>query len=52
MDFQSGVLLLLIGIPLTIMVFSIIVWVESPHEKNNREKSEVQKSIDTLTNYK
>lgn len=37
MDFAHGVLLLLIGLPLSFLVFAIILWAETP--KKEKEKS-------------
>ena len=36
MDFAHGVLLLLIGLPLSFLVFAIILWAETP--KKEKEK--------------
>ena len=47
MDLEHGVLLLLLGTLLTIGVFSIIFYVESPPKKED-EKSEVEKSLDKI----
>ena len=47
MDLEHGVLLLLLGTLVTIGVFSIILYVESPPNKEY-EKSEVEKSLDAI----
>jgi len=48
MDITHGVLLLLIGLPFTFLVFSIILWAEQPEEDKDKDLTEVQKSIRDL----
>lgn len=48
MDLQSGVLLLLIGLPVTFFVFFIITLAEKPKEDRDKDLNEVQKSIRDL----
>jgi len=48
MDIQYGVLLLLIGLPLTFIVFFIILWAEKPEVDRDADLNEAQKSIRDL----
>jgi len=48
MDIQYGVLLLLIGLPLTFIVFFIITWAEKPEADRDADLNEAQKSIRDL----
>ena len=49
MDIQYGVLLLLIGLPVTFLVFALIVWAEQTPKKAE-PMSSVEKSIRDLFN--
>jgi len=48
MDLEHGVLLLLIGLPLTFIVFFIITWAEKPEVDRDAELSEIQKQLRDL----
>ena len=48
MDITHGVLLFLIGLPVTFLVFFIITWAEKPEADKDADLNEVQKSIRDL----
>jgi|DEB0MinimDraft_6_1074348.scaffolds.fasta_scaffold259969_1 hypothetical protein len=48
MDFIHGVLLFLIGLPVTFLVFFVITWAEKPEVDKDADLNEVQKSIRDL----
>ena len=48
MDSQHGVLLLLIGLLVTFVVFSIILYAEQPKEDKDKDLNEIQKSLRRL----
>lgn len=45
MDLAHGVLLLLIGLPVTFLVFFLITWAEKPEADKDADLNEAQKSI-------
>ena len=48
MDITHGVILFLIGLPVTFLVFFIITWAEKPEADKDADLNEVQKSIRDL----
>jgi len=48
MDLQHGVLLLLIGLPVTFLVFAVILYAEQTKEDKEKDLTEVQKSLRRL----
>ena len=52
MDLQHGVLLLLIGLLVTFVVFCVIVYAEKPKEDQQKDLSEVEKSLRRLLSIK
>jgi len=48
MDFIHGVLLFLIGLPVTFLVFFVITWAEKPEVDKDADLNEAQKSIRDL----
>ena len=48
MDITHGVLLFLIGLPVTFLVFFLITWAEKPEVDRESELNEAQKSIRDL----
>jgi len=48
MDIIHGVLLFLIGLPVTFLVFFMITWAEKPEVDKDADLNEAQKSIRDL----
>jgi hypothetical protein len=48
MDITHGVLLFLIGLPVTFLVFFMITWAEKPEADRDADLNEAQKSIRDL----
>jgi len=48
MDFQHGVLLLVIGLFFTLVVFAIILYAEQPVKDKDKDLNEIQKQIRDL----
>ncbi len=45
MDFAHGVLLLLIGLPITFGLFFVLMWAEMPEVDKEKDLTDIQKQL-------